>query len=115
MIQLSKVDKFIDSRFQRIFILKNINLTIKEGEFVTLMGPSGAGKSTILNIIGLLDDDYEGTYTFEGQLINQMKERQRNAQSEEHTSELQSRPHLVCRLLLEKKKKKKTITKNKKK
>ncbi|HLW32559.1 MAG TPA: ATP-binding cassette domain-containing protein, partial [Aequorivita sp.] len=71
MIQLSKVDKFIDSRFQRIFILKNINLTINEGEFVTLMGPSGAGKSTILNIIGLLDDDYEGTYTFEGQLINQ--------------------------------------------
>ena len=79
MIQLSKVDKFIDSRFQRIFILKNINLSIKEGEFVTLMGPSGAGKSTILNIIGLLDEEYEGTYTFEGQIINQMKEKQRNA------------------------------------
>src|SRR5690606_16103564 len=79
MIQLSKVDKFIDSRFQRIFILKNINLIVKEGEFITLMGPSGAGKSTILNIIGLLDEEYEGTYTFEGQIINQMKEKQRNA------------------------------------
>jgi|SRR5690554_2751483 len=79
MIRLSKVDKFIDSRFQRIFILKNINLTINEGEFVTLMGPSGAGKSTILNIIGLLDEDYEGDYTFENQVINKMKEKHRNA------------------------------------
>jgi putative ABC transport system ATP-binding protein len=79
MIQLRKVDKFIDSRFQRIFILKNINLTIKEGEFITLMGPSGAGKSTILNIIGLLDAEYEGSYFFEDQLITRMKEKQRNA------------------------------------
>lgn len=79
MIQLSKVDKFIDSRFQRIFILKNINLHIREGEFVTLMGPSGAGKSTLLNIIGLLDEEYEGTYSFENQVISQLKEKQRNA------------------------------------
>src|SRR5690606_6998987 len=79
MIQLSKVDKFIDSRFQRIFILKNINLHILEGEFVTLMGPSGAGKSTLLNIIGLLDEEYEGTYSFENQVISQLKEKQRNA------------------------------------
>jgi ABC-type lipoprotein export system ATPase subunit len=79
MIQLHKVDKFIDSRFQRIFILKNINLTIGEGEFVTFMGPSGAGKSTLLNIIGLLDDEYAGSYIFEGNAIEKLKEKQRNA------------------------------------
>ncbi|MEX2592611.1 MAG: ABC transporter ATP-binding protein [Anditalea sp.] len=79
MIQLNKIDKFIDSRFQRVFILKGINLTIKEGEFLTLMGPSGAGKSTLLNIIGLLDEDYVGEYAFESQSISSMKEKQRNA------------------------------------
>jgi putative ABC transport system ATP-binding protein len=60
MIQLKNLDKFIESRFQRVFILKGINLKINEGEFITLMGPSGAGKSTLLNILGLLDEDYEG-------------------------------------------------------
>lgn len=79
MIQLNKIDKFIDSRFQRVFILKNISLTIGSGEFVTLMGPSGVGKSTLLNIIGLLDDDYEGNYSLQGNLIHSMKEKQRSA------------------------------------
>jgi ABC-type lipoprotein export system ATPase subunit len=79
MIQLKNLDKFIESRFQRVFILKGINLTINEGEFITLMGPSGAGKSTLLNILGLLDEDYEGDYSFGGRGIKTMKERERSA------------------------------------
>jgi putative ABC transport system ATP-binding protein len=79
MIQLTEVDKYIDSRFQRVFILKGINLTIQQGEFVTLMGASGVGKSSLLNIIGLLDDAYAGNYHFEGQQINSLKEKQKSA------------------------------------
>ncbi|UZD23068.1 ABC transporter ATP-binding protein [Algoriphagus halophytocola] len=79
MIELKEVDKFIESRFQRVFILKGINLTIKQGEFVTLMGPSGAGKSTLLNILGMLDEDYEGDYFFGERSIRKMKERERSA------------------------------------
>ncbi|MDN3203334.1 ABC transporter ATP-binding protein [Algoriphagus sediminis] len=79
MIELRELDKFIESRFQRIFILKGINLTINEGEFVTLMGPSGAGKSTLLNILGLLDDDYKGEYLIDGRPIHRMKERERSS------------------------------------
>ncbi|MBS4071878.1 MAG: ABC transporter ATP-binding protein [Algoriphagus sp.] len=78
MIQLNELDKYIESRFQRVFLLKGINLTIKEGEFVTLMGPSGAGKSTLLNILGLLDEDYEGTYSFLGKDILAMKAKERS-------------------------------------
>lgn len=79
MIALSNIDKYIESRFQRIFILKGIDLKIDQGEFVTLMGPSGVGKSTLLNIIGLLDEDYEGKYIFDGKSINGMKEKQKSA------------------------------------
>lgn len=75
MIQLKEIDKFIESRFQRIFILKGVNLTIDEGEFITLMGPSGAGKSTLLNILGLLDEDYSGEYFFGERNIRKMRER----------------------------------------
>ncbi len=79
MIRLANIEKFIDSRFQRVFILKGINLEIPQGEFLTLMGPSGVGKSTLLNIIGLLDEDYEGQYQFDGMSINKMKDKQRAA------------------------------------
>ncbi|SDC65755.1 ABC-type lipoprotein export system, ATPase component [Algoriphagus faecimaris] len=76
MIQLKEIDKYIESRFQRIFLLKGISLTIAEGEFITLMGPSGAGKSTLLNILGLLDEDFEGEYLFGEKNILKMKQRE---------------------------------------
>lgn len=79
MIQLKDLDKYIESRFQRIFILKGVHLTINEGEFITLMGPSGAGKSTLLNILGLLDEDYAGEYLFAGKDIKSMKEKERSS------------------------------------
>ena len=47
-------------------VLKNINLEVKEGDYLSIMGPSGSGKSTLMNIIGLLDKTTEGTYLFDG-------------------------------------------------
>ncbi|AMQ56516.1 ABC transporter ATP-binding protein [Algoriphagus sanaruensis] len=79
MIELKNIDKYIESRFQRIFLLKGIHLSIQEGEFLTLMGPSGAGKSTLLNILGLLDEEYAGDYFFGGNNIRQMKEKERTS------------------------------------
>jgi len=57
--------------------LNNVNITIKEGEFVAIMGPSGCGKSTLLNILGLLDNPTDGEYHFLDQQVSKYTERQR--------------------------------------
>lgn len=75
MIKLSNIDKYYSSKFQRTFVLKNINLDIEEGEFISIMGPSGAGKSTLLNIIGLLDEPSEGEYHLLEQPVHKLKEK----------------------------------------
>lgn len=67
---LSKAYGFVDK--SPIVVLKNITLTIHEGEFVAIMGPSGSGKSTLLNIIGMLDNFDKGTYRFKEHNVAQL-------------------------------------------
>ena len=55
LIRLRNVEKCFKTRAGMTYVLRQINLDIAEGEFITIMGPSGAGKSTLLSIIGLLD------------------------------------------------------------
>ncbi len=81
MIKLQNIDKYIDTRFQRTFIVKSIDLEVQQGEFLTIMGPSGAGKSTLMNIIGMLDEPSAGEYFFFDERVHKMKER---AKSEMH-------------------------------
>ena len=83
MIKLRNIDRYIDKRLQRNFILKGIDLEISEGDFVSIMGPSGAGKSTLLNIIGFLDDANEGEYYFLDEPVHGLNEKQK---SEYHRS-----------------------------
>lgn len=78
MIVLKNIDKYIDSRFQRTFILKGIDLEVKEGEFLTIMGPSGSGKSTLMNIMGMLDEPSAGEYYFFDNPVHKMKEKQKS-------------------------------------
>ncbi len=78
MIKLKNVYKYYDSKFQRTFVLKDIDLEIEEGEFVTVMGPSGAGKSTLLNIIGLLDEPSEGEYYFMEEPVQTLNEKKKS-------------------------------------
>ena len=77
MIQLKNLYKYYDNKFQRNFVLKDVNLTINEGEFISIMGPSGAGKSTLLNIIGMLDQPSEGEYFFLDQPAHSLKEKKK--------------------------------------
>lgn len=77
MIKFDDIDKYVDSRFQRTFILKGIDMEVEEGEFLTIMGPSGAGKSTILNIIGMLDEPSQGKYYFFDEPVHRLSERKK--------------------------------------
>ena len=95
MIALKKVYKYFDSKFQRNFILKDINLEVAEGEFISIMGPSGAGKSTLLNIIGLLDEPSEGEYTFLGQTVNNLKEKHKTEYHRNHIGFIFQAYHLI--------------------
>lgn len=73
-INLSKVYRTEDVETTA---LNNVNIEIKEGEFVAIMGPSGCGKSTLLNIIGLLDNPTSGQYIVNGEDVSTHSEKQR--------------------------------------
>jgi ABC-type lipoprotein export system ATPase subunit len=77
MINLQNLEKFYQAGVTKTFVLRRINLEIKEGEFVTIMGPSGAGKSTLLSIIGMLDNAWTGEYYFLDQPVHKLKPRER--------------------------------------
>ena len=77
LLQLNNIFKWVNSGGQRVFLLKDINLSIQEGEFISIMGPSGSGKSTLLNIIGMLDNFEEGEYHFFDESIHNLKEKYR--------------------------------------
>lgn len=75
LLQLNNIFKWVQSGGQRIFLLKDINLDVDEGEFISIMGPSGSGKSTLLNVIGMLDVFDEGEYRFLDESVHLLKEK----------------------------------------
>ena len=77
MISLQNIYKWYNTGANKAFVLKDINLDINEGEFVSIMGPSGSGKSTLLNVIGMLDGVNEGSYQFMGENVFDLSEKQR--------------------------------------
>jgi ABC-type lipoprotein export system ATPase subunit len=77
MITLRNVEKFYESGYGRTYVLRRVNIEIKEGEFVTIMGPSGAGKSTLLSILGMLDGAWTGEFDFLGHPVHRLKPKQR--------------------------------------
>ncbi|EFW89121.1 ABC transporter, ATP-binding protein [Streptococcus equinus ATCC 9812] len=76
LIQLNNIIKSYQNGDQELNVLKGIDLTVYEGEFLAIMGPSGSGKSTLMNIIGLLDRPTSGDYSLNGKQVEELKEKE---------------------------------------
>jgi putative ABC transport system ATP-binding protein len=98
MISLNKIYKWYNNGVNRTFVLKDINMDVKEGEFVSIMGPSGSGKSTLLNVIGMLDEPNEGEYNFMGESVFTLKEKQRSQIFKTHIGFVFQAYHLIDEL-----------------
>lgn len=72
MIQLNNITRIFEIGEKPVYALKNINLNISEGEYISIMGTSGSGKSTLLNMIGLLDRPTTGKYFFDNQDVSSL-------------------------------------------
>jgi len=75
VIELRGLTKYYSTGYVKTFVLRNIDLDVADGEFLTVMGPSGAGKSTLLHILGMLDTPSEGQYFFDGQPVHAFDEK----------------------------------------
>lgn len=78
MIELKHVERFYPlAKGQFFYVLRDINLKINEGDFVSIMGPSGAGKSSLLHVLGMHDHAWSGEYHFEEAAIHNLKPKER--------------------------------------
>ena len=78
MIELKHVERFYPlAKGQFFYVLRDINLKINEGDFVSIMGPSGAGKSSLLHVLGMHDHAWSGEYHFESEEVHKLKPKDR--------------------------------------
>lgn len=98
MIELKGIYKWVNTGNNRTFLLKDVNLHVKEGEFISIMGPSGSGKSTLLNVIGMLDEFNEGEYNFLHESVHKLKEKQRTSLYKQYIGFVFQAYHLIDEL-----------------
>jgi ABC-type lipoprotein export system ATPase subunit len=95
MISLKNVEKSYPLQAGRVWILRNVALDIRAGEFLSVMGPSGSGKTSLLNILGLMDSDWQGEYTFGDQAVHKLAQKQRQALQRERVGFIFQHYHLI--------------------
>jgi putative ABC transport system ATP-binding protein len=77
MLKLRNLEKYFETKAGRLYVLRNIDLEVAQGEFLTIMGPSGAGKSSLLGILGMLDGAWAGEYYLMDQPVHRLNLKQR--------------------------------------
>lgn len=98
MIKLENIGKYYKTGSVKTFVLRNINLDVTDGDFLTVMGPSGAGKSTLLHILGMLDDPSDGEYFFYDQPAHEFNEKKRSDIHKNHIGFVFQNYHLIDEL-----------------
>jgi putative ABC transport system ATP-binding protein len=77
VIELRNIERSYRTGHVDTWVLRRVTLALQPWEFVTIMGPSGAGKSSLLNVLGMLDDQWKGEFDFDGEPVHRMNRRQR--------------------------------------
>jgi putative ABC transport system ATP-binding protein len=95
MIELTQVERAYRTGSTLTYVLRQINLRIASGEFVTIMGPSGAGKSTLLSVLGMLDSEWTGQYSFQGQQVDALPPKRRVELNKQHIGFVFQKYHLI--------------------
>ena len=101
MIKLQNLEKFYESGAGKTFVLRRINMDVRQGEFVSVMGPSGSGKSTLLSILGMLDGSWTGEYYFEDSAVHKANPKQRAALHKQHMGFVFQSYHLLDHLTVQ--------------
>lgn len=95
MIRIRNLEKSVQNRAGAVYLLRQIDLDIEEGEFVTIMGPSGAGKSTLLSILGLFDHSWQGEYQLLEHAVHRLSAKERAALNKKHVGFVFQQFHLL--------------------
>ena len=98
MITLRHINRVYPLKGGPFYALRDINLEIAEGEFVSIMGPSGSGKSTLLHILGLHDPNWEGEYQFRDTAVHKLNRTQRAALQKQNIGFIFQQYHLLDEL-----------------
>ena len=98
MIKLVNLEKYFESGAGKTYVLRRINMEVREGEFISIMGPSGSGKSTLLAIIGMLDSAWKGEYYFDDYPVHKADAKRRAALHKQHIGFVFQSYHLLDNL-----------------
>jgi putative ABC transport system ATP-binding protein len=98
MIVMRNVERAYPVGAGKYYVLRRINLEIKEGEFITIMGPSGAGKSTLLSILGMLDGGWTGEFFFLDHPVHKLNLKQRAELNKQNIGFVFQQYHLLDNL-----------------
>ena len=95
MIELKNVERSYPLASGRSWVLRQVNLQVAPGDFISVMGPSGAGKSTLLNVLGMMDAGYDGEYLFDDVAVHKLDAKKRQAFQREKIGFIFQHYHLI--------------------
>lgn len=98
MLKLRNVEKAFETKAGKTYVLRRVNLDVREGEFLTIMGPSGAGKSTLLGIVGMLDAAWTGEFDFFDTPVHRLNLKQRAELNKKYIGFVFQQYHLLDNL-----------------